>query len=93
MRVPRSKLPDGSVGLIEPPWAGELSSFTMLFEVRVLSICREMPFAAVARLVGESCHQVAALAERYVELAGTAFGSVTFLSDRMLKESCTFWRE
>jgi transposase len=41
----------------------------LLFEALVLSLCREMPFAAVARLVGESWHRVAAIAERYVELA------------------------
>jgi transposase len=63
------KLPDGSVRLVEPPWAGKLSGFTLLFEALVLSLCREMPFAAVARLVGESWHRVAAIAERYVELA------------------------
>jgi transposase len=67
--VPRVKLPDGSVRLIEPPWAGKLSGFTLLFEALVLSLCREMPFAAVARLVGESWHRVARIAERYVELA------------------------
>lgn len=69
VRVPRVKLPDGSVRLVEPPWAGKLSGFTLLFEALVLSLCREMPFAAVARLVGESWHRVAAIAERYVELA------------------------
>ena len=69
VRVPRVKLPDGSVRLIEPPWAGQLSGFTLLFEALVLALCREMPFAAVARLVGESWHRVARIAERYVELA------------------------
>lgn len=69
VRVPRVKLPDGAVRLIEPPWAGKLSGFTLLFEALVLSLCREMPFAAVARLVGESWHRVAAIAERYVDLA------------------------
>jgi transposase len=69
VRVPRVKLPDGSVRLIEPPWAGKLSGFTLLFEALVLCLCREMPFAAVARLVGESWHRVARIAERYVELA------------------------
>lgn len=69
VRVPRIKLPDGAVRLIEPPWAGKLSGFTLLFEALVLSLCREMPFAAVARLIGESWHRVAAIAERYVDLA------------------------
>ena len=69
VRVPRVKLPDGSVRLVQPSWAGKLSGFTLLFEALVLSLCREMPFAAVARLVGESWHRVAAIAERYVDLA------------------------
>ncbi|HHW65143.1 MAG TPA: ISL3 family transposase [Rhodocyclaceae bacterium] len=69
VRVPRVKLPDGSVRLIEPAWSGKLSGFTQLFEALVLALCREMPFAAVARLVGESWHRVARIAERYVELA------------------------
>ena len=69
VRVPRVKLPDGSVRLIEPPWAGKLSGFTLLFEALVLCLCREMPFAAVARIVGESWYRVERIAERYVELA------------------------
>jgi transposase len=69
VRVPRVKLPDGSVRLVEPPWAGRLSGFTLLFEALVLMLCQQMTFAAAARLVGESRHRVAAICERYVELA------------------------
>ena len=83
MRTPRLKLPDGRVVLIEPGWAGKLSGFTLLFEALILALsaaryrttrylsalCRQMPFAAVARLVGESWHRVMAICERYVELA------------------------
>src|SRR5258706_5161070 len=69
VRVPRVKLSDGAVRQIEPPWAGKLSGFTLLFEALVLMFCQQMPFAAAARLVGESRHRVAAICERYVELA------------------------
>jgi transposase len=69
VRVPRVKLPDGSVRQVEPPWAGKLSGFTLLFEALVLMLCRQMTFAAAARLVGETRHRVAAICERYVELA------------------------
>ena len=69
VRVPRVRLPDGSVRLIEPPWSGQLSGFTLLFEAMVPAMCQQMPFAAVARLVGESWHRVAAICERYVILA------------------------
>ena len=63
VRVPRVKLPDGSVRQVEPPWAGKLSGFTLLFEALVLMLCQQMTFAAAARLVGESRHRVAAICE------------------------------
>jgi len=69
VRVPRVKLPDGGVRQVDPPWAGKLSGFTLLFEALVLLLCQQMTFAAAARLVGVSRHRVAALCERYVELA------------------------
>lgn len=69
VRTPRVKLPDGRVALVEPAWAGKLSGFTLLFEALVLMLCQQMTFAATARLVGESWHRVAAICERYVELA------------------------
>jgi transposase len=69
VRVPRVRLPDGAVRQIEPPWAGKLSGFTLLFEALILTLCQQMPFAAAARLVGETRHRVFAICERYVELA------------------------
>lgn len=69
VRTPRIKLPDGRVVLAEPDWAGKLSGFTLLFEALILAMCRQMPFAAVARLVGESWHRVQAICQRYVDLA------------------------
>jgi transposase len=82
VRVPRVKLADKSVRLIEPPWSGKLSGFTLLFEAMILAMCQQMPFAAVARLVGESWHRVAAICERYVALAVAAadFSEVTALA-------------
>lgn len=69
VRVPRVRLPDGGIRQVEPDWAGKLAGFTLLFEALVLALCREMPFAAVARVVGLSWHRVAAICKRYVELA------------------------
>ena len=69
LRTPRVKLPDGSVRLVEPDFAGKLSGFTLLFEALILMLAQQMPFAAVARIVGESAHRVSALCERYVEMA------------------------
>lgn len=69
VRVPRINLPDGKIRLVEPEWVGKLDGFTLLFEALVLALCRQMPFAAVARLVGLSWHRVHAICTRYVELA------------------------
>jgi transposase len=69
VRMPRVRLPDGAVRLVEPDWAGKLAGFTLLFEALILTLCREMTFAAVARLVNLSWHRVHAICERYVDLA------------------------
>jgi transposase len=69
VRVPRVRLPDGSVRLVEPGWVGQLNGFTLLFEALVLMLAQQMPFAAVARAVNLSWHRVHAICSRYVELA------------------------
>jgi transposase len=69
VRVPRVRLPDGSVRLAEPDWVGKLDGFTLLFEALVLMLCQNMTFAAVARIVNLSWHKVHAICSRYVELA------------------------
>jgi len=82
VRTPRVKLPNGSVRLVEPDFAGRLSGFTLLFEALILMLAQQMPFAAVARIVGESAHRVLAVCERYVDMAlGLAdFSEVTTLA-------------
>ena len=82
VRTPRVKLPDGSVRLVKPPFAGKLSGFTLLFEALVLMLAPQMPFAAVARIVGISAYRVLAICRRYVELALEAadFSDVTALA-------------
>jgi transposase len=69
VRTPRVKLPDGRVHLVKPPFAGKLSGFTLLFEALVLMLAPQMPFAAVARIVGISAYRVLAICRRYVALA------------------------
>lgn len=70
VRVPRVRLPEGGgIRQVEPDWAGKLAGFTLLFEALILALAREMPFAAVARVVGLSWHRVAAICKRYVDLA------------------------
>lgn len=82
VRVPRVKLPDGSVRQVTPGFEGKLSGFTLLFEALVLLLAQQMPFAAVARLVGISAHRVTAICSRYVDLALAAadFSEVTALA-------------
>jgi transposase len=58
VRTPRVKLPNGSVRLVEPDFAVRLNGFTLLFEALILMLARQMPFAAVAIIVGESPHRV-----------------------------------
>jgi len=69
VRTPRVKLPDGSVRLVEPEFAGRLSGFTLLFEALVLMLAQQMSFTGVARVVGESVYRVQQICQRYVELA------------------------
>jgi transposase len=82
VRTPRVKLPDGSVRLVEPDFAGRLSGFTLLFEALVLMLSQQMPFAAVARIVGESAYRCMEVCNRYVDMAlGQAdFSGVTSLA-------------
>ncbi len=82
VRTPRVKLPNGSVRLVEPDFAGRLSGFTLLFEALVLMLSQQMPFAAVARIVGESAYRCMEVCNRYVEMAlGLAdFSDVTSLA-------------
>ena len=82
VRVPRVKLPGGSVRQVAPDFEGKLSGFTLLFEALVLLLAQQMPFAAVARLAGISAHRVTAICSRYVELAlaSADFSEVTALA-------------
>src|SRR5215469_10472800 len=43
VRVPRVRLPDGSVRLVEPDWIGKLDGFTLLFEALVMMLCQNLP--------------------------------------------------
>jgi transposase len=79
VRVPRVRLPDGKVRVVDPKWAGQLDGFTLLFEAMILMLCRHMPFAVVARMVNLSWHRVHAICTRYVDItvANTNLSSVT----------------
>lgn len=52
-KVPRVKTPDGKVDTVEVPWARPGSGFTHLFEYQAISLMRQMPVAAAARILRE----------------------------------------
>ncbi len=68
-RVPRVRLPDGRVALVEPPWAGRRSGFTLLCEALIVTLCQQMPFAAAARLARLSPHRAQSICACYVDMA------------------------
>ena len=51
-RVPRVKDPSGKVALVEVPWAGKGSGFTLQFERLAMALVRQMPVLAAARELG-----------------------------------------
>ncbi len=68
VRTRRVNLPDESVRLIKPRFAGKLSGFTLLFEVPMLA--RQIPFAVAARRIARIyLYQALTIYERYVEPA------------------------
>jgi len=66
-RVPRIKLDNGKVRLISPSWEGKCPGFTLLFEVLLLQLCREMPVNAVSLLTGVDDNKLWRLLGFYVE--------------------------
>lgn len=51
-RVPRVKHPDGTVKMVDVPWAGPGSTFTLAFEAYLLRLMGQMPVKSVAKEVG-----------------------------------------
>ena len=52
-RVPRVKCKEHGVKTVEVPWARPNSGFTMLFEMGILLMVKEMPVSTVAERIGE----------------------------------------
>jgi transposase len=68
-RVPRVECPEHKVRLVAVPWARPRSGFTLLFEVLVMAMVREMPVATLAALVGESDMRIWRIVHHYVDEA------------------------
>jgi transposase len=69
IRVPRVRLPDGTVRQVEPEWAGRLDGFTQMFEALIVLLCQQLPFGVVAQMVGLSWHRVHSICKHYVDEA------------------------
>ena len=68
-RVPRIECPEHGVRLVTVPWARPGSGFTLLFEAFVMTLVKDMPVAAVARLVGEHDTRLWRVIQHYVDTA------------------------
>jgi transposase len=68
-RVPRVECPEHGVKRVKVPWARERSDFTLLFEALVMALVKEMPVAAIGRLVGEYDKKIWRVVHHYVDQA------------------------
>jgi len=71
-RVPRVRCGSCGIKQVEVPWARPGSGFTLLFELLIVSLAREMSVAAVAELVSEHANRLWRILDHYVERARQA---------------------
>lgn len=71
--VPRVKCPEHGVKLVEVPWARKGSAFTLLFEQAALTLAREMPVSAAARIIEITDHRLWRIVGHYVAKAVAGF--------------------
>lgn len=71
--VPRVKCPEHGVKLVEVPWARKGSAFTLLFEQVALTLVREMPVSAAARIIEITDKRLWRIVEHHVAKAVAAF--------------------
>jgi transposase len=69
MRTPRTICPKCGKHLWIPPWNGQNSGFTLLFEAFVIRLAREMPVSQIAEIVGETDTRLSRLIHVYVKSA------------------------
>ncbi|MEA3421079.1 MAG: ISL3 family transposase [Acidobacteriota bacterium] len=65
-RVPRVKLDNGKVKIVNPPFAGLSNGFTLLFEALALQLCKGMTVAEASRMMRESEHKLWEMIDRYI---------------------------
>lgn len=59
----------GKTQQVEAPWTRPGSGFTTMMEAFVVALCREMPMAAVARLLGVSGDRIGRILDHHVSAA------------------------
>jgi transposase len=67
--VPRIRCPQCGVKTAHLPWARPGSGFTLLFEAFIMTLAREMPVLALARLINETDTRVWQVIHHYVQRA------------------------
>ena len=68
-KVPRTNCPEHGVKRIQVPWAREGSRFTLLFEQAAITLVREMPVLAAARIMEITDQRLWRIVEHYVTQA------------------------
>ncbi len=68
-RVPRVRLESNKVKLVKTPWEGKCPGFTLLFEVMLLQLCREMPVNAVSKFSNVDDNKLWRMLDFYVSRA------------------------
>ena len=59
----------GKTGQVKAPWTRKGSGFTLLMEAFIVALCREMPMAVVARMLGVSGDRIARTLDHHVSEA------------------------
>lgn len=68
-RVPRIKIDEKRIRLIDPPWSGLSNGFTLLFEALVLQLASHMPVNTVSKIIKASNDKIWAMLDRYTTKA------------------------
>ena len=68
-RVPRAGCSDCGPYVVDLPWARLGSGFTLLFEAFIMTLAKQMPVNAIARLVGEHDTRLWRILRHYVDEA------------------------
>ena len=68
-RTPRTECSEHGVHLVDVPWGGSNSGFTLLFEAFILQLAKCMPISQIAKLVDEHDTKLWRIVGKYVNAA------------------------